>query len=230
MTNKNVDNKSTGLDKTDYLQERKLKELTVYLKSLEICKELGSYYSKTNLVPNAYKNMPFDCAVAIQWGLEIGLNPIQSLQNIAVINGTPSIYGDAMLSLVRSSFRCEFFKIEYDKENQIATAITKRLGEDVIHTRSFSMNDAIIAGLADRDAYKKYPERMLSHRARSHILRDVFPDILNGLQMSEIVIDDDINDQCSANNILNNENNENSENSENSENKNTNVVNQLLSK
>ena len=37
--------------------------------------------------------------VAIQMGLEVGLSPMQAVQNIASINGRPSIWGDAMLGL-----------------------------------------------------------------------------------------------------------------------------------
>ena len=41
--------------------------------------------------------------VAVQFGFELGLTPMASLQNIAVINGKPSVYGDVMLALVRAS-------------------------------------------------------------------------------------------------------------------------------
>ncbi len=45
--------------------------------------------------------------VAMQWGAEIGLAPMQALQNIAVINGKPSVYGDAAMALVQASPHCE---------------------------------------------------------------------------------------------------------------------------
>ena len=57
----------------------------------------------------------------------IGLAPIQALQNIAVINGKPSIYGDALLALVRKDPRCmgEEEKIEGENENMKAICILK---------------------------------------------------------------------------------------------------------
>lgn len=46
---------------------------------------------------------PEKAAVAIIAGMEAGLNPMQSLNNIAVINGRPAMWGDAVLALVQAS-------------------------------------------------------------------------------------------------------------------------------
>ena len=43
--------------------------------------------------------------LAIQWGAEVGLGPLQALQGIAVINGRPSIWGDATLGMETSPTR-----------------------------------------------------------------------------------------------------------------------------
>ena len=47
--------------------------------------------------------------VAVQMGLEVGLSPMQAVQNIAPINGRPAIWGDAVLGLVRASNLLEDF-------------------------------------------------------------------------------------------------------------------------
>ncbi len=41
--------------------------------------------------------------IAMQYGAEVGLTPMQSLQSIAVINGRPSMWGDALPGLVWGS-------------------------------------------------------------------------------------------------------------------------------
>ncbi len=41
--------------------------------------------------------------MAISLGAELGMKPMSAVQNIAVINGRPSIWGDAMLGLCRKS-------------------------------------------------------------------------------------------------------------------------------
>jgi hypothetical protein len=50
--------------------------------------------------------------VAMQMGYEVGLSPLQAIQNIASINGRPAIWGDAQLALVRASGLLEWIKEE----------------------------------------------------------------------------------------------------------------------
>ena len=54
-------------------------------------KEYAQLISKSDFVPREYKNKPAEILICIQMGAELGLKPIQALQNIAVINGKPSI-------------------------------------------------------------------------------------------------------------------------------------------
>ena len=52
-------------------------------------------------MPREFQAKPNNILVAVQWGFEIGLAPMQALQNIAVINGRPSLWGDSLLALVK---------------------------------------------------------------------------------------------------------------------------------
>ena len=118
----------------------------------------------------------------MQWGFEIGLSPMQALQNISVINGRPSLWGDAMLALVQSHPEYDGHK-EYIKDN-VAYCEVKRKGCD-LHVSTFSKEDAILAGLWSRPTWKSYPERMLQMRARGFALRNQFADALKGLISAE---------------------------------------------
>lgn len=132
------------------------------------------------------------CAVAILHGLEIGLKPMQALQRIAVINGRPTIWGDAALGLVRASGFLEFIheSIEGTGDNLKAVCILKRKGEEK-ETRDFSVSRAKTAGLWNKEGpWRQYPDRMLQMRARAFALRDVFPDVLGGLYLAEEVQDE----------------------------------------
>ena len=99
----------------------------------------SNYLADSDMVPKDFKGKPGNCLVAIQWGMEIGLKPLQAMQNIAVINGRPSLWGDAVIALVRSSPLCEYI-IEED-DGRTATCKVKRRGEPE-QSRSFSMDDA----------------------------------------------------------------------------------------
>ncbi len=151
--------------------------------SLAEAMEFAGMMSKSSIVPKDYQNNPGNILVAIQWGMEIGLQPLQSMQSIAVINGRPSIWGDAMLALVRSSGLLEAINEEVTDSKAVCTI--KRRGEQEV-VREFSMQDAKQAGLTGKQGpWSQYPKRMLQMRARAFALRDVFPDVLRGVHVAE---------------------------------------------
>ena len=88
--------------------------------------------SKSNLVPKQFQGKPADIYLAMSWGDELGLTPIQSLQNIAVINGKPSIYGDTMIALCRRHPEFEDIKetISGDGSKRTAVCEVKRKGQN----------------------------------------------------------------------------------------------------
>ena len=156
-------------------------------KSLDEAMRFAEILSKSSIVPKDFSGNPGNILVAIQWGLELGLQPMQAMQNIAVINGRPALWGDAVIALVRSSPVCEYI-YETDDGNT-ATCRLKRRGEEE-QVRTFSMNDAEAAGLKDKQGpWKQYPKRMRQMRARAFALRDVFADVLRGMPIAEEIMD-----------------------------------------
>ena len=148
--------------------------------------------SNSNMVPKAYQGKPQDILVCVQWGMEMGLAPMQALQNIAVINGKPSVYGDAMMALVQASPVCEDVEEYFENEgtpNPVAVCVAKRKGRKPV-TAKFSVEDAKRAGLwAKQGPWSAYPKRMMQMRARGFALRDAFPDVLKGLISAEEAAD-----------------------------------------
>lgn len=144
--------------------------------------------AKTSFVPKIYQNSPHNILIAVQMGAELGLAPMQSLQNIAVINGKPSIYGDAMLAVCKASPLCEWVKEEIqgdEKEEWIAICTVKRKGNPEVVSK-FSWKEAKDAQLTGKPGpWLTFPKRMLQMRARGFALRDAFPDLLNGLISQE---------------------------------------------
>ena len=145
--------------------------------------QFSEVLSQSAMVPREYQGKPANTLVAIQWGMELGLAPMQALQNIAVINGKPSIYGDALLAMVRADHRCRGVKEYLDGETAVCL-ITRshNSGEVEEIERKFSVDDAKRAGLWGKQGpWKQYPQRMLQMRARSLAIRDGFPDVIKGL-------------------------------------------------
>lgn len=151
--------------------------------------ELANFIGKSALVPEAYRGKPADIVIAMQLGMELGLAPLQSLQSVAVINGRPSLWGDAMKGLVIGLPECEDFVEDEpqgdDAEKWVATCTIKRRNRTAV-VRTFSWADAKAAGLAGKAGpWKQYPKRMLMLRARGFALRDAFPDRLRGIITAE---------------------------------------------
>lgn len=147
----------------------------------------SKYLADSDLVPKDFKGKPANCLIAMQWGMELGLKPLQALQNLAVINGRPALWGDAVLAIVRSSPLCEY--VNESDDGETATCRVKRKGEPE-QVRTFSMDDARKAGLTGKQGpWTSYPRRMRQMRARAFALRDVFPDVLRGMPVAEELMD-----------------------------------------
>ena len=144
--------------------------------------------SGSEFAPKDFKGKPESCLLAIQHGSEVGLSPMQSLQSIAVINGRPTIWGDAALALVQSSPVCEYVCewLEGDGDNLAAVCEAKRQGYPSPSVSRFSVADAKKAGLWGKSGpWTQYPQRMLTLRARGFALRNAFADALRGLITAE---------------------------------------------
>lgn len=146
--------------------------------------EFSKLLADSTMVPRQYQGKPQDVLVCVQWGFEMGLQPMQALQNIAVINGKPSVYGDAAMALVQASSVCEDIEEYFEDEgtpNPVAVCVSKRKGRKPVVSR-FSVEDAKRAGLWGKQGpWSSYPKRMMQMRARGFALRDAFPDVLKGL-------------------------------------------------
>jgi len=163
--------------------------------------ELAKHLAESSLVPEALAKKPANVLVAIGAGLELGITPFQAVQNIAVINGRATLYGDMLLAVVLShtfvdSTGRRISSVEYFQEadpgeigkTNVAWCVVKRRGWPKEVKREFSIEDARKAGLLEKSGpWKQYPHRMLMFRARSWALRDSCPDILKGVALREEV-------------------------------------------
>jgi hypothetical protein len=168
-------------------------------RSLSEALALADMMAKSDLVPKDFRHKPADCLIAVQYGMELGLSPMQSLSSIAVINGRATVWGDALLGMVLNSGLVENYKeMTTDEIIKAEKAVfwIKRKGIYEPIQREFSVDDAKRAGLWGRKnhdgspgIWSKYWARMLQMRARSWGLRDGFADVLKGLHCREEVMD-----------------------------------------
>ena len=140
------------------------------------------------MAPKSVNTIEKAC-VAIMHGMEVGLTPMAALQSIAVVNGSPTIWGDGMLGLVRSSGLLESIEEEQETDKDgptVAWCNVKRKGEAGMVTGCFTRAEAMKARLWTKEGpWTQYPRRMMQMRARAFALRDAFADVLRGLHSRE---------------------------------------------
>lgn len=140
------------------------------------------------LAPTTLKNVQ-QVTVAIMAGAELGLAPFQAVQSFAVINGRPSIWGDAIPALLwRNGFKIEEWFDDDDKPTKAFCKITRPEGQVI--ERTFSLDDAKAANLLSKQGpWQTARKRMLQMRARAFAARDGAADALKGMQVREEVQD-----------------------------------------
>lgn len=161
--------------------------------SFEQAERFAVKISESALCPVKFKGKPGDVFIAMQMGAEVGLGPMAAIQNIAVINGVPCLYGDGLLAVVKSHPHCksvrEWMDGTIESGNAIAYCGITRTGQKE-EIRSFSINDAKKALLWGKPGpWTQYAARMLQMRARGFCARDTFADALRGFKPAEEVQD-----------------------------------------
>jgi len=161
--------------------------------------KLCKMWLSSGMLPAQYKS-PEQVMIGLQYAAELGLKGLMALRQIAVIKGTPSIYGDLPLAIVRHSRELEYFKEYFVDENSMeicvknknlknpvfgAVCFVQRKGDKETNETFFTVQEARDAGLFQNDTYKKWLKTMLKRRARSANLKDIFPDLLEGMAIAE---------------------------------------------
>lgn len=148
-----------------------------------------------DLVKQAVEHAAQKIAVATIMGTEIGLTMMAALRSIAVIKGTPSVYGDAVPALAQAHAPIadvkEYYTGSIKDQTRTAHCEVQRKDRKSPSVFSFSIEDAQRAGLWDnskRPTWKSYPDIMLMARAR-RAYRSAAPGALMGLPTAEEVLD-----------------------------------------
>lgn len=129
--------------------------------------------------------------IAVQMGAELRITPTQALQNIAVINNRPSIWGDLGLALFKRDAAYEAIEERPPDEAEVKGEgfCRIRLKDGSTIERRFSREHAKKAKLYERSGatgpWNTYEGRMLQMRARWWAMRDAAPEVFKGCSSRE---------------------------------------------
>lgn len=112
----------------------------------------------------------------VLFGAELGIGPMQSLQQINFVAGKPSAAAELLRALVME----QGHQFILDGDSTSATAQCKRKDWDEWRETTFTISDAQRAGLSG-DNWRKYPDAMLAARVTSKACRLYFPDVISGM-------------------------------------------------
>lgn len=148
---------------------------------------------RCEMVPATYATMPEAkrrgaMAIAVMKGLELGWPPLKALQSIYIVNGMPTLYGDALPAFVFASGQAETYAEGYEGEGEkrLAWVAASRRGVAGVVRRTFSIADAHAQGLLGKKGpWHHSRDRMLMIRARTYLFRDLFADTLSGFGVKE---------------------------------------------
>lgn len=170
-------------------------------KNFEGVQRIAMWLLATGLMPK-WVNDTAKAILVVSICNTLGLDPVLNARFVMVVNGVPSIWGDALVAKARGSGFCagirEWYTGKPGTDDYTAHVEAKRFIKDpaggfIVEPceKSFSWAEAKQAGLLGKDLWVKFPQRMLLGKPRAYVLRQLFADVLCGVDVYEDVADRD---------------------------------------
>lgn len=140
---------------------------------------LAERISRTAMVPRDLRGKPDEVLAVVMYGAELGIGPMQALQQINFIAGKPSASAELLRALVLEAGH----QFIVTATREAAVARCKRKDWDEWQETSFTMDDALLAHLLSKtdSGWSKYPDQMLAARVTSKACRMWFADVISGM-------------------------------------------------
>lgn len=156
---------------------------------------IAAQYSKSDLVPEAYKNKPENVIIALGMAQKTGFDVFTIMQNLSIVKGKASWSGSFCRTLIESTGLykdidlIEVGKREDDTWGYYAQAVRKTDGK-IVKGATVTIGMARMEGwIAKNPKWKSMPELMLQYRATAFFARVYASSAINGLQTSEEIDD-----------------------------------------
>jgi hypothetical protein len=169
------DEEATDKERTDAALAVDVREMPISLKTLDIL-------SQGPTVPKRYQGKPYDMMAAVLSGRELGIEPMEAINSLYLVDGNVSMTGKLMSALVHRAGHQLRAKLGKDKVTVVAWR-RDPFSHELINVGevTFSKEDAERAGLAEKQTYLAYPSTMMTWRALSQVCRFYFADVLSGI-------------------------------------------------
>lgn len=155
---------------------------------------LGRYMCQAHVIPEAYRDKPADCMLAIDMANRMNVSPIFVMQNMYVVKGKPSWSGQACKALIDNCGKFRDVKHVYTGESGTDTkgcyleAVRVSDGEKVKGVE-VTIAMAKAEGWFSNKKWQTMTDLMLGYRAAAFFARINCPETLMGLQTADEIED-----------------------------------------
>ena len=153
-------------------------DLAAWAAELSAAHQIGTALCETEFVPQSFRNKPEAAAAAILTGKALGLDPMNALSNIFVVQGRPALYARTMAALVMQAGHHLRRTAATDES---VTVIARRKGDTEWQEFTWDIARAQKAGYTSNKKYQTDPQAMLTAKALAEACRTVAPDVLTGI-------------------------------------------------
>lgn len=138
----------------------------------------------SNLLPKQYRQNPENVLYAIEYGSALGLDPVQAMNSVHVIEGKPSPSSGLIGAMVRKAGHKLRVRVTHEPELTAVAQIIRSDDPEFTFESRWTMKRAQRAGVAGKHVWKAYPEAMLKARAITEVAREACEEALLGFSHS----------------------------------------------
>jgi hypothetical protein len=162
----------------------------------ELSQRIAKMFASSDLVPTAYKGNVANCLIALNLANRMGSDPLQTIQNLIIIQGRPTWSSQFLIATFNTCGRFTALRYEFFGEKGTddwgcrAVATERETGEKLVGT-DITIAIAKSEGWYNRNGskWKTMPQQMLTYRAASWFVRAYAPELSMGLHTAEEAID-----------------------------------------
>lgn len=134
----------------------------------------------STILPTAYRGNAANAFVAAETGAALGLEPLQALASIAVINGRATLSSDLMAAVIRRAGHT--LRIVENSPESVTATLIRADDKTFKFEVTWDKNKAVKAGLwGQRGPWSQYPTQMLRARAITEVARQGASEALMGM-------------------------------------------------
>ena len=134
----------------------------------------------STVLPTAYRGNAANAFVAAETGAALGLEPLQALASIAVINGRATLSSDLMAAVIRRAGHT--LRIVENSPESVTATLIRADDKKFEFTVTWDKDKATKAGLwGQRGPWSQYPTQMLRARAITEVARQGASEALMGM-------------------------------------------------